>query len=208
MTAPVVNVRSADGDDLSDVVSVHCAAFPGYFLTSMGPHFLRTFYAGLAEVESGVLLVAVTDMGRVVGFVGGSEDRQAFYRALIRWRGWRFALAALPTVVRHPSVAGRVLRGRRRAAGREPFVGSLMSLAVVPDARAGGVGEQLVSAFEEELRSRGCPAYALTTDAAGNDGVNAFYTRLGLTCSRVLVTPEGRRLNEYARVWSEEGTFR
>ncbi|KAA1425344.1 GNAT family N-acetyltransferase [Mumia zhuanghuii] len=204
----VVTARPAVVEDLSAIVSVHRGAFPDFFLTSLGSGFLRTFYRGLVDVDSGVLLVAVGGGGRILGFVGGSEDRRAFYHTLIRRRGWRFAIAALPAVVRHPSMLRRVVRGRRRASEHEPIPGSLMSLAVAPDSRSLGVGERLVSAFERELRLRGCSAYALTTDASDNEAVNAFYSRLGLVRSRVLVTPEGRRLNEYARIWSDEEAAR
>ena len=72
-----------------------------------------------------------------------------------------------------------------------------MSLAVGPSARRSGHGRSLVTAFAEECRKRGVEAFCLTTDADGNDAVNAFYASLGFSLARSFVTPEGRRMNEY-----------
>lgn len=80
-----------------------------------------------------------------------------------------------------------------------------MSLGVDPKLQSRGVGRALVGAFEEELRHRGCAAYWLTTDESANDAANNFYTRLGFLRSRVVVTPEGRHLNEYTKSLSADG---
>ncbi|MGH1561485.1 GNAT family N-acetyltransferase [Mumia sp. DW29H23] len=200
-------IRPAYEDDVAAVVAVHRASFPGFFLTSLGPRFLATFYAGLVRRELGILLVAVRD-GEVVGFVGGSPDQRRFYRSLVRRHGARLALAVLPALVRHPASAGRVLRGRERLhADHDPpsTPACLMSLAVDPAVQAHGYGEALVRAFDVEVRRRGGAGYVLTTDAVDNDAVNAFYLRLGLVRTRTSVTREGRALHEYTRRWTDEG---
>jgi len=207
---PSYVVRPAGPSDLASVVVLHQQAFPGFFLTSLGPPFLRELYRGLMVLEEGILLVAESAGGHVVGFVGGTDDGRMFYRQLLRRRGWRFALAAAPAVVRHPSITRRVVRGRERAdasnrdegASERVARGSLMSLGVAPHTRASGAGRALVRAFEQELRTRGCAGYTLTTDAEGNDRVNAFYRGLGLVPVSENVTPEGRRLVEYAQTWT------
>jgi ribosomal protein S18 acetylase RimI-like enzyme len=57
-------------------------------------------------------------------------------------------------------------------------VAHLHDLAVLPDARGGGVGHALVERFEQELRSRDVVSYGLDV-MAGNDSARQFYEALG-----------------------------
>jgi ribosomal protein S18 acetylase RimI-like enzyme len=57
-------------------------------------------------------------------------------------------------------------------------VAHLHDLAVLPDARGGGVGHALVERFEEELRARDVVSYGLDV-MAGNDAARRFYEALG-----------------------------
>lgn len=76
-----------------------------------------------------------------------------------------------------------------------------MTLGVQPGQEGRGLGQSLVRAFEGALEASGSKSYCLTTDADDNDRTNRFYESLGLAMTRVIVTPEGRRLNEYQRSW-------
>lgn len=195
----MTTVREARRDDLEAVVEVHLASFSGFFLSTLGPRFLREFYAALIDHPGGVLLVGVND-GDVVGFVGGAREQVGFYADLLAGRKWRFVWAALPAVMRRPSVGRRVVRGRQRAEGVDTLAGPcLMTIGVRPQREGGGVGRALVAGFEAELRSLGESTYCLTTDADNNDRTNDFYRRLGMHKRRVLETPEGRRLNEFTK---------
>ena len=75
--------------------------------------------------------------------------------------------------------------------------GLLMSIAVDPEAQAGGIGAALVQAFLTECQKRGLSSVHLTTDHYENDRVNRFYSKLGFTVSRVFTTPQGRVMNDY-----------
>jgi ribosomal protein S18 acetylase RimI-like enzyme len=57
-------------------------------------------------------------------------------------------------------------------------VAHLHDVAVLPEARGGGVGHALMERFEAELRSRGVVSYGLDV-MAGNDGARRFYEALG-----------------------------
>lgn len=203
MTDTMTTVRSATSADVPMVVDTHLRSFEGFFLSSLGPRFLKTFYEGVLDVESGILLVAVRD-GEVIGFVGGSTEQVGFYGELLRTRRAPFIRAAAGAALRHPATIRRLVRARRRASGDDqtPAGPCLMTLGVLPRAEGRGAGRQLVAAFERELRQRGANRVALTTDAVDNDRTNRFYTGLGFVLSRVIVTPEGRHLNEYTKAIS------
>ena len=183
-----MNVRAMRRDDLDAVVSIHLAAFPNFFLTFLGPRFLRVFYG--AVLRDGIARVATVD-DRVAGFVAGMLDSKSFYRR----RFFKFALAVIPVVLRHPSTLKRVAR-RGVARAFQPAPGAeLMSLAVHPREQHHGLGRALVEAF---IASASEPLW-LITDAADNDAVKHFYESLGFSVRREFTNAEGRALVEYAR---------
>lgn len=181
------------------LVHIHTAAFPDFFLTQLGPAFLAAYYSELAADPSGIALVARDDDGVPIGFVVGALDPRGFYSRLFRRKWWRFALVAIPAVLRNPRRVRRVARASRHS-GDNPSgtdVCGLFSIAVSPTAQSAGTGRALVEAFIAEARSRGAHAVFLTTDRDGNDAVNHFYIARGFTLERSFETPEGRRMNEY-----------
>jgi colanic acid biosynthesis glycosyl transferase WcaI len=166
-------------EDVREVARVHVDAFPGFFLTFLGAGFLRELYRGIVRDPAGIAFVAERD-GVCTGFVAGSAEPAGLYKRLMRRRLVGFAFHAGIAFLRRPSVAPRLLRAFTRSS----------------EAPASASGRaEMISA----VRSRNGTAVFLTTDAVGNDSVNAFYTRLGFTMSRSFTTPEGRQMNEYER---------
>ena len=187
-------------EDVETVVRIHLESFPGFFLSFLGPRFLRLLYRSIHDDPEGLALVEETD-SRIEGFAVGVRRQAGFYRRLIRRRLFPFAWAALGAAGRRPSVVPRLLRALRRPSEARVAAAEacLMSVAVLPGAEGGGVGRQLVEAFCRAMAGAGVEAVSLTTDADHNDRTNAFYTRLGFTLARTFVTPEGRRMNEYCK---------
>jgi ribosomal protein S18 acetylase RimI-like enzyme len=103
--------------DLDGVVAIHRAAFPNFFLSFLGPRFLRVFYGFI--VSEGIGIVALED-GKLAGFVAGVSEPRSFYRRLVRRRFAQLALAITPTVLRHPSTLARVVRRARQRTSVDP----------------------------------------------------------------------------------------
>ncbi len=196
--SPQPIIRQAEERDLDAVTRVHLQSFPGFFLSCLGPRFLRLLYEEILSSADGVLIVA-DEGGSVVGLAAGTMAQVRSYRSLLRRRMIGFAFAALPSALRRPVIVPRLLRALRRPveSARSSAAACLMSLAVDPPATGTGIGGRLVGAFCDELRARGAERVCLTTDAVGNDAVNRFYERRGFCVARRLTTPEGRTLNEY-----------
>jgi ribosomal protein S18 acetylase RimI-like enzyme len=191
-----MNVRTMHRTDLDAVVAIHLAAFPNFFLTFLGPRFLRVFYG--AVMQDGIAFVA-TDEDRVGGFVVGMLDSRSFYRTLWLKRFLHVAIAILPVALRHPSVLGRVARRGVARASKPASGAELMSLAVHPREQHHGLGRALVEAFVARVHEAGAESLWLITDAADNDGVKKFYETLGFTARRSFTNAEGRALVEYGR---------
>ena len=197
MPNPAATVRSMRTDDVPAVVAVHLAAFPGFFLSFLGPRFLSVLYKAAVENDE-IALVALTE-GKVAGLVMGSTEPGGFFGKLRRQRAIQFGYAALPSVLRRPASALRLARALRKPEQAEKIEGTatLMSLAVAPAAQTRGVGRLLVKAFVQRAAARGAVRVDLTTDKYDNESVNAFYRGLGFRVAREIQTPEGRILNEY-----------
>ncbi len=194
------SVRWMCGSDVPNVVDLHLAAFPGFFLSFLGGPFLKAFYASVLVDKASIALVAEQD-GRLEGFVVGTVEPRGFYtRTFIRY-WWRLALASVAPVLRQPATLLRLVRRvlMVRGAAYEPGEALLMSIAVDPAVQTRGTGGELVIAFLQEARKRGALVVSLTTDELNNEQVNRFYRRMGFACRRSYATVEGRRMNEYCR---------
>jgi len=185
--------------DISRVVEIHLASFRGFFLSFLGPRFLREFYRGTLNDPASLVFVAVDGPGRIAGFIAGHVEPSSFYKRLLMRRGWAFAMASIGPVLRRPSIIPRLFRAMRYRGGTpaKPGGALLASLAVHPEMQAVGAGKLLVRRFAEECFRRGAAYIYLTTDRENNDAVNRFYQSLGWKIETEVVTPEGRALNFY-----------
>jgi ribosomal protein S18 acetylase RimI-like enzyme len=184
--------------DVPEVVNTHLKSFTGFFLSFLGYQFLRELYVGVLKDSAGIAYV-YEDQGRILGFVAGTSQPAGFYSRLLLRRWWRFGLASFVPILKNPLIVPRLLQAFRKPqdVSDQPDVGTLMSIAVSPDAQGRGLGQALVRAFLEAAASRGVKYVDLTTDKNDNDSVNQFYRRMGFRCSRTFITPEGREMNEY-----------
>lgn len=198
-------LRVLSFENLDVVVQIHIRGFPDFFLTFLGPSFLRLLYHNIVVDPEGILLVAEVD-GTVAGFVAGVTHQDGFYRRLIRRQKWSFAWAALGAALRRPAIIPRLWRALQRPSdAAESTAGAcLMSIAVSPAFQRQGIGKQLVEAFCQELAARGEMAVCLTTDRDHNEAANHFYQRLNFKLVRSFTTPEGRAMNEYVRNLQED----
>ena len=186
-------------EHLPAVVQVHLDAFPGFFLSFLGPSFLREFYGAFLAEEDAVALVSLKDQGTVTGVIVGTCSPQGFFKRLLARRWWAFCLASTRALLRQPKVAPRLWRAffYRGEAPRGVGRALLSSLAVSPHCQGNGLGRCLVQRWLESVRSRGVTGCYLTTDADGNESVNRFYSSLGWKLELAYATPEGRRMNRY-----------
>jgi ribosomal protein S18 acetylase RimI-like enzyme len=193
----MVSVRPMAKSDLHRVVEIHLAAFPEFFLSFLGPRFLRLLYAGAVALDE-IALVATLDFA-IVGLAMGSAAPARFFSRLLRRNAPAFALAAVPALLRRPTAAARLARALLKPAHAERPAGTatLMSLAVDPMRQARGIGKALVIGFLDEAARRGARRVELTTDKLANERSNRFYAGLGFSVTRELRTPEGRLMNEY-----------
>ena len=191
--------------DAPTIARIHTKAFPGFFLTSLGPAFLVRFYgAYIADPETVSIVARSDDGGKVVGVVVGAVDPGEFYRRLLIRKGFSLALISARAALRNPRIVRRLVRGLFYRGGSPaaelPEAALLASIAVDPDMQGTGLGSELVQAWCRQMESLGVRRGYLTTDAVGNDSVNRFYERCGWELLDSYRTSEGRLMNRY--YWS------
>jgi GNAT superfamily N-acetyltransferase len=193
--------RSMTPGDLERVVAIHLAEFEGFFLSFLGPRFLKHFYQDTIESEGSVAIVAEDKAGKVMGFVAGHMNPARFYRCLLLRKWWVFGLALFPSFLKRPSTFYRAFHAvaNRLTLPDNPRQALLASIAVSRQSRGAGWGRQLVESFLQWCRSQSASSACLTTDRDNNEGVNRFYQALGWELEAQLKRPEGRWLNRYTR---------
>jgi ribosomal protein S18 acetylase RimI-like enzyme len=187
--------------DVRPLARLHRAAFPGFFLSSLGEPFLVQFYRGFLIDDSAVSVVARGPDGSVRGAVVGTAQPADFFGRLVRNRWPWFVLASARVVALNPRAAPRLVRAvRYRGDTPTGCRGALLSsLCVAPSLQGAGVGRQLVEAWTREVAGRGVDTAFLTTDADDNSAVNRFYQAQGWVLSHAYVTREGRLMNRYTK---------
>jgi ribosomal protein S18 acetylase RimI-like enzyme len=197
-SSKMINVRATQQQDLDNVVELHLKSFRGFFLSFLGPAFLKEFYGGILRDATGIHYLVEIE-GNIQGFVAGTTQPAGFYRRLLAQRWWAFGLAALPAVLKNPRIVPRISRAFQKSEENASLMdtATLMSIAVLPESQGSGIGKALVEAFLVDAQRSGCRFVNLTTDAINNDAVNVFYQRQGFHLARKFETPEKRLMNEY-----------
>lgn len=193
-------IKPLERQHIQSVVQVHQRSFFGFFLSFLGPRFLKEFYNAFIREDSGIALMVIdATNGHVLGFVVGTTHPNGFFKRLLKERWWAFCLASVSALMRKPTSALRLFRALfyRGTPPSGKVRALLSSIAVDPDSGGRGLGKALVESWVEEVRKRGMPGCYLTTDAEGNDPVNHFYERCGWKVESTYVTPEGRKMNRY-----------
>jgi ribosomal protein S18 acetylase RimI-like enzyme len=167
-------LRTGTDGDACAVAALHAGQIAEGFLTFLGPAFLRRLYRRVARTSESFLLV-VEDGATTVGFLAGSTDVAALYRAFL-WHDGPAVLVAC---------SGRLLRSWRRVietlrhgARGDGEGAELLAIAVDPAARGRGVGALLVEAFLTEIGRRRQEA-AHVVVASENETAVALYRRAG-----------------------------
>lgn len=183
----------------AEIARIHLEAFPGFFLTFLGPGFLKELYREFIVEENSGVIGAFDDEERLVGFLAYSEDISRLYSLLLEEKalilGWYSFLA----FVKKPTIMLRLLRALKypRTANRnEPYV-LLSSIGVLPSGHNKGAGSLMVKTLKEIVVSGPCDYIKVETDKSGNTEANSFYIKHGFTLVHSFTTPEGREMNEY-----------
>lgn len=200
LTMMQIQCRAVDQGDLDEVVRIHRIAFPRFFLTRMGPHFLRSYYQAVLDFNTSIAVLACDqDNGKALGFAVGFGDPSGFYR-FFKERRRKLLPIVLLALLRDPSLLVAILRNAQRVSAQAHGNTAATELSSIAVGDAGrGVGSALLDAFMAKARFAEAATVCLTTDAKDNDDVIRFYEKHGF---RLLGHEDrgDRRLLHYEKV--------
>lgn len=197
-----MQIRKTESNEeatIEEVVSIHLAAFQGFFLTFLGRGFLRQMYRSYCEYNQSGLLVAFDENKQPIGFIAYSGDISGLYRYMLKKKLMPFAWYSLGAFLRKPKVFMRLIRAfiKPSETRREVSYVELASIGVKSDLKSKGVGSQLINRLIETVDFSKYAYITLETDAIDNNDVNCFYQKNGFVLKREFETHEGRKMNEY-----------
>lgn len=187
-------------EHLEEVAALHEACFEGYYLTRLGPSFLRAMYGWYVDDPEAIAHTALDAQGRVVGFVAGTTRAEDYHRSLFRRRGGALLGALVGRLVTNPVETVRLAWERKdllpqalssllgggpsvpvqSASGPEVGAASLVSIGVDPSQRRSGIGRRLTELFLKEAGQRGCQLVTLSV-REDNPGARSFYESMDWT---------------------------
>lgn len=177
LDASAVKILRATPADVDAMAGLHIDAISEGFLPKLGRRFMRVLYRALTTSPQAVVLVADDGQGPV-GFVAGVVDTGRFYRSFLARSGPSALFAALPRLLRHPSL---MLQGwetlRYGTDGTGPSA-ELLAMALTPGARGQGLGTALGSRFLVEMSSLAVDRVKVVV-GADNPGAIAAYHKMG-----------------------------
>lgn len=198
----------ADSGSIRDLVALHVAAFPGFFLTSLGPKFLSLLYSSYLSSPDCICLIArdIEKSGASpLGVAVAIKNPPEFYKGLLRSQGLKFLLRAIPSLLKNPSVVARKLASALFYKGdasdevdtRNAVL--LSTISVSPGAQGLGVGKKLLERVEIHALQSSAEFVYLMTDRDGNSAVNSFYLKNGYLLDAVLPKGGKRFMNRYIK---------
>ena len=192
--------------DVSSIVDVHISAFPGFFLTILGPNFLKRFYSVFIEHQDAELLTVEHD-GKLCGFAAYTWNPDEFFSYMKRHYGLSLAFAMFPGLLRNPVLTlQKLYRAMFYRGDKAPSMGNLALLSSIGVARSSkgqGLGSILIERMCEDLSERHCKGVYLTTDVDENQATLRFYEKQGFSIHSQFTQSGGRQMYRLVKEWDK-----
>lgn len=178
----MIEVKSIPPNEIDEVVRIHQAAFEGFFLTDLGPDFLRLYYSSLAASKSGILKGCYED-GQLLAFSASALHAAGFNKKLVRENFSKFFIFGIKFLIKDFRILVRLLKNfSKKSNNTHSDTGNyaeLLSIGVDTNQQGKGLGKSLLVQLEEDVKAKGVFTLSLTTDFHNNDKVVGFYKTMG-----------------------------
>lgn len=191
ITGKDFRVKNAELADLPGIVKCHTKAFPGRFMTEMGPRWLYGLYRFFIKHPAGISFVGVDSTDKTVGFVVGGKPniREKFLRTAIFWYSylifWKFITKPIVRRALLKELAKKLQlkwtisppEGPQHEDTTARF-SNLLSICVLPDYKGTAVAGRLIESFQTACATKGYDAIKLSV-VTDNARAIAFYKKHG-----------------------------
>ena len=196
-----IKIRNASNSDVDSIVSIHQDAFKGFFLTTLGPDFLRFYYSRFLTSSGAKILCAVED-DRLVGFAALAENCNGFNGKLVKNNLFSFALLSIKMLFTSPKSLLRLAKNLTKRSDDVEDVADyaeLFSIGVLGTEQGKGIGKILLTSSEEYVRTKNIAKISLTTDYYNNDQTVGFYKAMGYNELYQFVSYPNRKMYRFIK---------
>lgn len=196
-----MTIRNANKNDIEGIVRIHCSAFKGFFLTSLGADFLKFYYLNFVRSKETVTLVA-EDGNRVVGFSAATTNCKGFNSRLIKSNLFGFCMLTLKLIFTNPKALLRLVKNLTKKSSEiddnEEYA-ELYSIGVDQSQQGKGIGKLMLTKTEVALKHKGVEKVSLTTDYNENEHAIGFYKSMGYKTLYEFVTYPNRKMYRFIK---------
>lgn len=191
-----MKIRKANSNDVDSIVMIHCNAFKGFFLTSLGTDFLKFYYANFVKNPDTITLVVEID-GKVVGFSAATMNCKGFNSRLIKDNLFGFCMLSMKLLFTNTKALFRLVKNLTKKSteveDNEEYA-ELYSIGVDICQQGKGVGKKILYATEVALKEKGVEKVSLTTDYNNNENTVGFYRSMGYETLYEFITYPNRKM--------------
>lgn len=196
-----MEIRKAEQADIESIVKIHCDAFEGFFLTSLGTDFLKFYYICFVNSSETVMMCAVEN-GKIMGFSASTKVCKGFNSRLIKSNLVDFGMLSIKLMFTSPKSLIRLLKNLTKKGevveDNEDYA-ELYSIGVSQDAQGKGVGKLLLATSEKIMKEEGVKRVSLTTDYYNNDAAVGFYLSMGYEVLYEFVAYPDRKMYRFIK---------
>lgn len=178
----MLEYRIAIESNVDEITDIHINTFNGFFLTSLGKGFLKTYYRSCIKSNSAITICAYDVDEKIVGFSVGCLRSKGFHKKLILDNPVAFSKQGIMLLLKKPGAIIRLLNNLKKESSTfndDGKYAELLSIGVLTEKKGLGIGKGLLLDFEKRVGSKGVDKVTLTTDVNNNDGVLGFYKSMG-----------------------------
>ena len=189
-------IKECNKKDIERIVSIHLAAFNGFFLSSLGASFLRTYYKSYFYCPGAILLSAIED-NQIIGFAAAATKSRGFNKRLILNSLSAYMWQVIQLLFTNPKAILHLVKNMSKSSPHDNDrgeYGELYSIAVAPNQQGKGVGRDLLKQVEKRARQEGSVQFSLTTDYYNNEKTIGFYNSMGYEVYYDFVAYPDRRM--------------
>lgn len=196
-----MEIRKAEQADIESIVKIHCNAFEGFFLTSLGSDFLKFYYICFINSSDTVTMCAVEN-GKIMGFSASTKVCKGFNSRLIKSNLMDFGMLSIRLMFTSPKSLIRLLKNLTKkgevVVDNEDYA-ELYSIGVSQDAQGKGVGKLLLATSEKVMKEEGVKRVSLTTDYYNNEAAVGFYLSMGYEVLYEFVAYPDRKMYRFIK---------
>lgn len=191
-----MKIRTVKISESKILAEIHMESFKGFFLTSLGTHFLVTYYKSCIKSNESIAICAIDENENIIGFSVGCIHSKGFHKRLIKQNLGAFILQGIIIFFSKPLSMKRLFNNIGKITDKNDSgnYSELLSIGVLPTHNGQGIGNELMKRFEEEALNKGCSEIALTTDYYGNSKVLQFYESKGYEIYYEFITYPKRKM--------------